>query len=94
VNEPAHIVKHGGKRPSESFDAAKLRSSIIAACLSVRTPEGEAETLADRIVDHVSEWLEKKAEVTSNDLRRVASFHLTKYHPEAAYLYEQHTLIM
>lgn len=92
--EPVHVIKQGGKRPSESFDPAKLHASIIAACLSVRTPEGEAETLAVKIVHHVMDWLEQKAEVTSNDLRRVASFHLTKYHPEAAYLYEQHTNII
>lgn len=94
MSELTHIVKHGGKRPSESFDASKLHASIIAACLSVRTPEGQAETFAKKIVSHVTQWLEEKAEVTSNDLRRVASFHLTKYHPEAAYLYEQHSLII
>lgn len=91
--QSAHIVKKGERQP-EYFDPTKLHASIQAACLSVRTPEGEAETLAHRIVDHVNEWLEKKPEVTSNDLRRVASFHLSKYHPEAAYLYEQHTFIM
>lgn len=90
---PIHIVKNG-EREAETFDPSKLHASIQAACLSVRTPEGEAESLAHRIVEHVNEWLEKKAEVTSNDLRRVASFHLNKYHPEAAYLYEQHTFIM
>lgn len=93
MSEPAHIVKNGERQP-EYFDPAKLHASIQAACLSVRAPEGEAETLAHRIVGHVNEWLNKKPEVTSNDLRRVASFHLNKYHPEAAYLYEQHTFIM
>lgn len=90
---PVHIVKKGNREP-ERFDPQKLHASIQAACLSVRAPEGEAETLAKRIVGHVNDWLEKKAEVTSNDLRRVASSHLHQYHPEAAYLYEQHTFIM
>ena len=89
-----HIVKNGSKRPSEQFNPNKLHSSILAACLSVRTPEGEAETLAARIVAHVTKWLEYKAEVTSNDIRRIAGSHLTIYHPEAAYLYEQHTNII
>ena len=93
MSQPVYVVKRNGKRPTEDFDPSKLHSSIQAACLSVRTPEGEAETLAHRIVTHVTDWLEKKAEVTSNDLRRVASFHLNKYHPEAAYFYEQHALI-
>lgn len=94
MTDTIHIVKRGGKRPTEDFASHKLHSSILAACLSVRTPDGEAETLAGKIVDHVTEWLEQKAEVTSSDLRRVAGFHLTKYHPEAAYLYEQHTNII
>ena len=88
------IIKQRGKRPSEQFDSTKLHSSVIAACLSVRSPEGEAETTARNVVGAVVNWLETKAEVTSNDLRRVASQHLQKYHPEAAYLYEQHTSII
>lgn len=90
----AHIVKRGSRHHIEHFSPEKLETSILAACLSVRTPEGQAETLAKRIVTHVNDWLEEKAEVTSNDVRRVAGFHLTKYHPEAAYLYEQHTNII
>lgn len=92
--DATYIIKRGGRRPTEAFTASKLHASVLAACLSVRTPEGEAETLAGKIVGHVGEWLEQKAEVTSNDLRRIAGFHLTKYHPEAAYFYEQHTNII
>ena len=90
----AEIIKRRHARPSEHFDPVKLHASVRAACLSVRSPEGEAETTAKNVVDGVIRWLESKAEVTSNDLRRVASNHLQKYHPEAAYLYEQHTNII
>ena len=88
------IVKQRGARPTEAFDPAKLHASILAACLSVRSPEGEAETIAKNVVKGVVIWLELRPEVTSQDLRRVASHHLKKYHPEAAYLYEQHTNII
>ena len=88
------IIKRRRTRSSEHFDPVKLHASVLAACLSVRSPEGEAETTAKNVVDGVIKWLESKAEVTSNDLRRVASVHLQKYHPEAAYLYEQHTNII
>lgn len=88
------IVKRGGRRPTESFERTKLHSSIRAACLSVRTPEGEADTTATRVCDAVIVWLEKRPEVTSNDLRRKAAETLHSHHPEAAYLYQHHRLII
>lgn len=88
------IVKRAGHRPSEAFDRHKLHRSIRAACLSVRSPEGVAESTAGAVTDAVILWLETKPEVTSHDLRRVASGHLKKFHPEAAYLYEQHRTII
>jgi transcriptional regulator NrdR family protein len=88
------IIKREGKRPSEQFQADKLHSSIRAACLSVRSPEGEAETIARNVSSAVIEWLATKPEVTSNDLRRKATEVLESFHPEAAYLYKHHRLII
>ncbi len=88
------IVKQSGRRPTESFDPSKLHHSIRAACLSVRTPEGVADSTAFIVTKAVIIWLETKPEVTSNDLRRVASKHLSFYHPDAAYFYEQHRKII
>jgi transcriptional regulator NrdR family protein len=92
--DSTHIVKRGGQRPSEQFDRTKLHASVLAACLSVRTPEGEAETTARNVCEKVLTWLETKPEVTSNDLRRVATEALTTFHPEAAYLYKHHRLVI
>ncbi|MEO7904329.1 MAG: ATP cone domain-containing protein [Candidatus Saccharimonadales bacterium] len=94
--EPATtiIIKRGGKRASESFDRAKLHDSIVAACLSVRSHEGEAETTAKNVCDAVLAWLTTKPEVTSSDLRRKASEALQRYHPEAAYLYKHHRSVI
>jgi transcriptional regulator NrdR family protein len=88
------IVKRDGKRPSESFSRAKLHASVRAACLSVRSPEGEAETTASNVCDAVIIWLSTKPEVTSSDLRRKATETLESFHPEAAYLYKHHRLVM
>ena len=55
-----HIVKRGGH--SEPYDIKKLYASIYSVCLSVRTPEGEAELVAERVTKHVSKWLDKKRE--------------------------------
>jgi len=88
------IVKRGGKRPTESFEREKLHSSIVAACLSVRTPEGQAENIAHTVTDAVISWLELRPEVTSQDIRIIAGRHLKSHHPEAAYLYEQHRIVI
>lgn len=83
-----HIVKRKGH--SEPFDTRKLYASIYAVCLSVRTPEGEAELVADRVVKHVNAWLEPKHEVTAHDIRTQAAKHLKAYNPDASYLYSVH----
>ena len=88
------IVKRGGRRASEPFQRHKLHASIRAACLSVRSPDGLAETTADNVCDAVIIWLEAKPEVTSADLRRKAVETLESFHPEAAYLYKHHRLVI
>ncbi len=88
------IIKRGGQRPSENFDRNKLHTSILAACLSVRSPEGEAELTAKNVCDAVATWLTTKPEVTSDDLRRKATETLFVHHPEAAYLYKHHRLVI
>jgi transcriptional regulator NrdR family protein len=88
------IIKRDGERPTESFHRDKLHNSIQAACLSVRSPIGEAEMIAKNVCDAVIKWLEVKSEVTSSDLRRKAAETLAIHHPEAAYLYQQHRLVI
>lgn len=86
------IIKRGGSRPTEKFLRDKLHHSIVAACLSVKTPTGQAEAAANAVCDKVIGWLQQHPEVTSHDIRVVAARHLKSYHPEAAYLYEQHRI--
>lgn len=88
------VVKRQGKRPTEAFDETKLHKSIVAACLSVRTPEGQADTTATYVCNLVTVWLGNKSEITTNDIRTQASKHLDKYHPEAAYLYKHHRIVL
>ena len=83
-----HIVKRAGHR--EPFDGRKLYASIYAACLSVRSPEGEAELVAEKVQGLVEDWLEKKHEVTGHDIRVQAAKHLNAYNPDAAYMYRKH----
>lgn len=86
------IIKHDGSRPTERFMRNKLHASIVASCLSVHTPEGQSEEIADAVCNAVIAWLHKHPEITSADVRRVAGRHLKCHHPEAAYLYEQYSI--
>lgn len=87
------VIKRQGKRMSEVFQPEKLHNSIIAVCLSVQAPEGEAKRIAERVTRAVEEWSAKKPSVTSDDLRRLAAAHLEKLHDQAAYIYKHHRKI-
>lgn len=76
------------EKQSHVFDPLKLHESIVSACMSVRSYEGEAHETAERVCKKVIDWLAPKSEVTSSDIRRVAAEHLSVYHPEAAYIYQ------
>ncbi|MGK2896475.1 MAG: ATP cone domain-containing protein [Candidatus Saccharimonadales bacterium] len=89
----ARVIKHS-TGSSEQFDKVKLHTSIEAACLSVRSPEGEAALVARRVANTVYAWADSKPAVTSADIRRVAASLLNTFHPEAAYLYQNHRLVM
>ncbi len=88
------VVKRQGDRPTESFMRSKLHASVLAACLSVRTPDGQAEATADAVCEALVGWLQDKSEITSSDLRRKAADILSIFHPEAAHLYKHHHLVI
>lgn len=94
MGQSVDIIKRDGLRDSERFLREKLHASIVAACLSVRTPVGQAEAIAHAVCDSVIGWLENKPEVTSHDLRRITSKHLHTHHPDAAYMYEQYQIMI
>lgn len=89
-----NIVKRGGRRPTEQFNQEKLVNSLIAACITSGATLGQAEIAAHQALKDVLKWLEKRPEVTSSDLRRVAGRALSKYHTDAGYLYQQHRVTL
>ncbi|TAL14115.1 hypothetical protein EPN95_03870 [Patescibacteria group bacterium] len=90
VGTVVDVVKRGDRRQPEYFLRDKLHASVVAACLSVRTPAGQAESIASTVCDSVIDWLEDKPEITSQDIRIVTAKHLHTHHPDAAYMYEQY----
>lgn len=98
ISQPIHVLKRKTKkrvqRTLEPFDREKIHKSITIACISSGAPTGQAESIARKVTDEVIVWLEKRPEVTSADLRRVAAQRLKTYHPDASYLYENHRSIL
>lgn len=86
-----HIVKRAGH--NETYDDHKLYASIFSACQAVREPVGSAELIADKVIKDIQKWIDKKHEVTSNDIRRHAAQHLKVYNPDAAYMYLHHRVV-
>lgn len=83
-----HIVKRAGH--TEPYDERKLYASVYAACLSVRETQQTAEMIADKVSKELSEWLDKKHEVTSHDIRMHAAVHLERYNDDAAWILKHH----
>ena len=98
MESPIHVHKRQSKKrlkqTIEPFNREKLHKSVVVACISSGAPTGQAESIARKVTDEVLVWLEKRPEVTSADLRRVAAARLKTYHPDASYLYENHRSIL
>ena len=90
MSEPVIVIKSHNTKKTEYFDIDKLQKSLIATCRSLKTPDGQAEDIAKS----VAKWAESKQEITTDDIRRVGAKLLTKYHPEAAYLYKQQLTVI
>ena len=93
-NRPIIDVVKRGKRPNEEFDPTKLHHSIMATCLSIRTPEGQADDIAKSVTLGVMSWCETRPEITTNDIRHRAAQLLQKLHTDAAFVYQHHKTIM
>lgn len=83
-----HVVKRKGHK--EEFDERKIYASIYTACLSVRTPQGEAELVAEKVVDQVKQQIHDKPSVEGHEIRTIAHDYLTTLNPDAAYMYKHH----
>ena len=86
-----HIVKRAGH--TEPYDQKKVYAAVFAACLAVREPAGSSELVANKVMKDVNHWIQKKHEVTANDIRRQASKHLKAYNQDAAHMLLHHRIV-
>lgn len=94
MNNQVIVIKSHNTNKTEFFDIDKLQKSLVATCLSLKTPEGQAEDIAKTVAHKVMDWAASKQEVTADDIRRIGAELLKKHHPEAAYLYKQQLTVL
>lgn len=85
-----YVVAVEDRKLSEPFKEKVLYKSVVNACLAAGSSDGQAKSIAERVVGGVTAWLKDRPEVTTGDIRRVTARALKAYHPDASYLYEHH----
>lgn len=86
-------VKHT-RSHSVKFSNHIFISSILDEARSLGIPGGQAEEIAKSTLKFVKCWIANRSEVTSADIRRIATRHLKKLNPELAYMYSNHHQII
>lgn len=82
------IVKRKGH--TEVYDEKKVYGSCYFACRNAHLSEQEAEVICSKVTKAVTQWVNKKRVVSSNDIFRILIEELKKHNEDAAFLYETH----
>ena len=83
-----HIVKRKGHK--QKFDERKLYASVYAACRSAHCKEEEAEATANLVAREINKWIERKVEVTSNEIFKKVGEELGHLNKDASFMYSTH----
>ena len=54
MSEPIIVVK--SRKHMEHFDIDKLHRSLVATCRSLKTPDGQAEEIAEKVSKGIAAW--------------------------------------
>ncbi len=84
----SHIVKRRGHK--ETFDSRKIYGSTYAACRNAHLSEIQSEKIAEAASKSIEKWIEKRSEVSSDEIFQQTIKVLKELEPDAAFLYETH----
>ena len=70
------------------LDAEAIKQEILRDARSIGVPTGAAEVVADKTVEKVISWIQKRAVVTSDDVNRQIAKEIAKYSQDLAYVYQ------
>lgn len=70
------------------FVKKKLREEILREAKVLNMHSGSAEMIADRVIEKVGKWADKRTDMTKEDLDRVTAKALEEYDEDLAYVYK------
>lgn len=73
---------------AKTFSVEDLKQDILREAKKLKISETVAQTVADRTIEKVGKWIEKRAAVTNDDLNRQIAKELQKYNADLAYVYQ------
>ncbi len=77
-----------------TFDEKALQRQLEIDARALGIPSGSAEVFIKRTISAVKSTLKSKSIITENDLKRLVSKELKKYHPDLAYVYKNRDTII
>jgi transcriptional regulator NrdR family protein len=83
-----HVIKSTGK--VQIYSSTKLQKSIARSLLAVHVAEEDVADITSKVSTAVMAWLDNKYEVSTVDIRTIASRELAKYSKDAAVVYKKH----
>ena len=81
-------------KTTADYSRERLAQAVQRVVMANRTPIGDAEHFAGRVVERVEQWLTDKTEITSHELRLQTAGVLADYDAEAAYFYKHEKMII
>ena len=82
------IVKRKGH--IELYDERKVYGSCYFACRNAHLTEKEAEEICNKVCSAITNFVNKRKVVSSEDIFRILIEELKKHNEDSAFLYETH----
>ena len=79
---------------STPFDPKKLKAELKIHAHALNIPAGAADDFIKRTIQDITKALKSKKIITDQDLNRLVTKELKKYHKDLAYVYENHDKII
>lgn len=77
-----------------TFDENSLKRELLRDARALKIPVGAAESFVSETLKSVKKSLKNKTTITENDLKRLVSKELKKYHADLAYVYKNRDKII
>lgn len=73
---------------AETFDAEKIRQTLLYDAKVIGIPDGAAETIADKVTEKVRIWVIARPAITNDDLNRKIALESKRHSADLSYVYQ------